>query len=470
MKSRGLMACLGHLRAGRWWVVGPTPAELRAFQGQPPSLRRFAQGIVLVTRDVLSKVLYKGLRGHSAAITYNLILSIVPLLAIAFSFFKLFGGLDMLIENALLPKIFALFNPGVAEAMSGYLRGFVGNIQTTTLGATGFLTLLVTVTTLLGAIERSFNDIMEVPGERPLLQKLLTYWLLLTLTPFVVVVSVSKSTELLSTVKDYLPMAIAQAAWFEAKTLRVFMAVLIEAAGFTVLYLVLPMRRIHPGFAAIGGMAAALAFESLQLVNSYASERLLHEASVVSLYGNAPIIAVVLFVWLRLVALILLLGLIIAVSSARCLAKKTSAGQRRAHSSRIDPAQSAWTTSRIFSAVVQDFQNQSRGLSTTAVARKVGAEPSEVRETLEWLASKSVVVSFWGASPSGGPGVKRRWQATSLGLEIFTSPERFVHDILGLKITATAPRPEPLDASEFPAKIRQIISAQTTESTRAGSP
>jgi membrane protein len=96
----------------------------------------------------------------ASALTYTVTLSIVPILALAFSVLKALGGIERI--RPLIDKYVALGSPQV----SVYLMHFISNVNAGTLGSVGGAALLLTVISTLGTIERAFNTIWEVPAGR----------------------------------------------------------------------------------------------------------------------------------------------------------------------------------------------------------------------------------------------------------------------------------------------------------------
>ena len=65
--------------------------------------------------------------------------------------------------------------------MLGYLTQFAG--KASRLGAVGLAVLLVTALALVLTIDRTLNSIWRVRAPRPLAQRVLIYWAVITLGP-----------------------------------------------------------------------------------------------------------------------------------------------------------------------------------------------------------------------------------------------------------------------------------------------
>jgi uncharacterized BrkB/YihY/UPF0761 family membrane protein len=88
---------------------------------------------------------------RASALTYTSTLSIVPILALAFSVLKGLGEADQV--RPLVARYLALGS----QSTSDQLMGFVENVNATALGAVGAAFLLGTVISTLGNIEQAFN-------------------------------------------------------------------------------------------------------------------------------------------------------------------------------------------------------------------------------------------------------------------------------------------------------------------------
>jgi YihY family inner membrane protein len=154
--------------------------------------------IVRILDDSFARARRFDIASDSRALSFTFILSLVPLLAIAFTFFKLFGGLQYFIESTLKPFLDKNFPSGVASQLNGLIDGFVGNLQTGTLGVVSFVTLLATVVALMMNIEQSFNRIFEARDHRSMFKRIGSYWIMLSATPLFIALSTAKSSELIS--------------------------------------------------------------------------------------------------------------------------------------------------------------------------------------------------------------------------------------------------------------------------------
>jgi len=163
-----------------------TLIEEDVWQREPADLTRFR------------RLLYRQLRlltivGHgfmenrltlqASALTFSMILSIAPFLAVTFSVLKAFGVHNQL--QPMLAKLLAPLGPKGGEITTA-LIAFVNNVHVGALGAVGMITLFITIVSLIGNIEQAFNRIWGEKTQRRLARKFSDYLSVLLVGPVLV--------------------------------------------------------------------------------------------------------------------------------------------------------------------------------------------------------------------------------------------------------------------------------------------
>jgi|GEM_PF-662256 len=284
----------------------------------------FRSHIWFVLRESLHLARHKGLADKSASLTYTFILSIVPLLAIAFTFFKSFGGLQNFIDETVVPVVSMHFQQTVADQINEYIRFLMGQLDTKALSVVSFVTFLGTVIALLMNIEKCVNEIFDARRERGLVRKFFNYWVLMSFTPVVIGFSSVKSTQFLKNFEfsgQFLD-PISHGGILDVA--RYTVGLLTQTAGFLALFAFLPARRT--GFRAllVGAITTTALFEALQFVNLYLTRSALSDSTATEIYGTIPLIAVIFFVWIRLIWLVVLLGACVCRAAGKLLDDDTA--------------------------------------------------------------------------------------------------------------------------------------------------
>ena len=116
---------------------------------------------VMVGRDSFQNLV----KLEAMALAFKTLLSLAPLLAVIFSILKGLGVHNR-VEPALAEALAPLGDKG--QEITAHLIGFVDKMKAGALGSIGLVTLFVTVLSLMGTIEESFNRIWRVKASRKL--------------------------------------------------------------------------------------------------------------------------------------------------------------------------------------------------------------------------------------------------------------------------------------------------------------
>lgn len=226
-----------------------------------------------------SRVTFLAVRGfrrdrcmfHAAALTYISVLSIVPVLAFAFSMAKGLGAYDRLVDTIIAPALDRAFPAaGLEEGSANGVRlaiervlQFVDQTDVSKLGLFGLAVLLWTVVKMLGSVERSFNEIWGVKSSRTLVRKVTDYLAIVLVTPIFLLcagalIGAVRFNQAIGFLQDVHLAPLLDVALRVAPLLVAWMA-------FTFVYLCLPNRRMQLASAALGGVAGGSLWLLLQV-------------------------------------------------------------------------------------------------------------------------------------------------------------------------------------------------------------
>ena len=201
---------------------------------------------------------------NASALTFYTLISIVPMMAMAFGIAKGFG-LDQTLESQLLTKF-----PG-QEQVIGQIIGFANNLLKNTNGGVvagiGVMVLFWTVIKVLNSIENSFNDIWGVKKGRPFGRKLSDYLSIMLICPFFVICStgitvfISSQVELIVQKLSFLgpmgPMILL--------CLNILPYVMVWLL-FTFIYVFMPNTKVNIPAGIIGGIIAGTIYQLVQVI------------------------------------------------------------------------------------------------------------------------------------------------------------------------------------------------------------
>lgn len=184
---------------------------------------------------------------RAAALTYTLILSLIPLLAVCLSVFSLVVGVQQL-STEFKGFLLKYLVPSASNQVIHYLDNFIAKVQFKTIGFIGVAALLVTALLLLSSIEESINRIWGIRKKKKLWKRFLIYNLILFLGP----VSVSLSVATATVVSKYFPQLLLKAN---------LGALLINALLVTLTYKIFPNKKVEWKPAVISGLAVSFTCE-----------------------------------------------------------------------------------------------------------------------------------------------------------------------------------------------------------------
>src|SRR5262249_47006088 len=258
---------------------------------------RLLRFVVVLAWDYQRSAL--GLR--SGALVYSTLLSVVPLLAVAFSVLKAFG-----VHHQLAPFLDRAFAPlgDQAHVVTSQTVAFVNSLKVGVLGTVGVAGLFLTVILLLAKVEDAFNHIWRVRQPRSLGRQFTDYLSVLLVGPVLVFTALGLTASAQNTwVVRWVLAQVPAGAYLLTLVGRVA-PLLIMAIAFTVLYRFMPNCHVHVGSAFVGGIAAALLWQ----VASVAFTAFVAASPTYAAISPSFAFPLLFFLWLQFAWLIVLLG------------------------------------------------------------------------------------------------------------------------------------------------------------------
>jgi membrane protein len=257
----------------------------------------FFRDIVLLFYETMREFFQRGAAARAAALTYTTLLSMIPLLGLVVVIFKQVGGFQWLMEQ-LQPILAEYLSPDGSQLVTQFLIMRMAELDLSTLGVFGVLTLGLGVYTLISTVETDLNNIWRVRRSRSIRQRLSSYWLLMTLLPVVAGVSIFLSGEA-AVVKIFheLPEWVNEARGH-------FLPMAVQFGGFLFLYWAMPNTRVRLVPAVVGAAFAAGAWELAKIGFGIYTVRA-HNYNVV--YGSLAALPLFM-IWVYLTWVIVLTG------------------------------------------------------------------------------------------------------------------------------------------------------------------
>ena len=241
-------------------------------------------------------------------LTYSTMLAIVPLIMVVFSIFSAFPVFNE-VTGALKEFIFTNFAPSASDMVGQYIDEFVNNSKK--MSAVGIISLIVVALMLINSIDRTLNSIWQDTGTRPIFTSFAIYWLILTLGPLLVGVSIAAST--------YVKTMFESAASFSfGLKLLSFVPFLSTWFIFTMIYMVVPNKKVSIKHSAAGALIAAVFFT---LGKQAFAWYIMTFPSYQLIYGAMATLPIMLL-WIQLSWTVVLLGAQLAAVLAEVRSKK----------------------------------------------------------------------------------------------------------------------------------------------------
>ncbi|MBM3380959.1 MAG: YihY/virulence factor BrkB family protein [Betaproteobacteria bacterium] len=367
----------------------------------------------------LERAARNNILADSQALSFTFILSLVPLLTIAFTIFKWFGGLSLFIDKTLKPFLAKNFPDSVTSELHTLMDKFVANLETGALGAVSFATLLATVIALMMNIETSFNRIFETKFKRALIRRIGSYWVMLSAFPFVIVLSTAKSSQLMTALQSSMGI-LSQFGLLDY--LRFIVGHLVQIAGFGALFVVLPEKK--PRLTAVfwGALVTHLIFQLLAAINVQYASFVFSNRLNLKIYGSLPLLVLVFLIWVRLVWLGILFGACLCASIDKFLESKSTESKKQPW---MLPSETILNCVRLLEYHIESYRRQDNPLTEPDICALLNLSPEETELHHERLVRKGYVMPMKFQE-------KSCFSATMKALSCSSSPEKLLSDLMDI--------------------------------------
>lgn len=300
----------------------------------------------------------------AGGLTFTTVLSLVPLLAVAlavFSAFPLFSEYRSSLEKTLVTS---LLPAQISSTILRFLQDFAQ--QATRLTAFGLAFLVIAALSMILTVDRVLNDIWRVRERRPLAQRVLIYWALITVGPILFGGSLALTSYLAALggpVVQQLPRGLP--------ALLDLLPLVVGGFAFAAVYVFVPNRPVQWRDALLGGFIASALSEIAKAVFTAFIARGTYQ----SIYGAFAALPVFLL-WVYISWWVTLFGAAITatlpVLRLTRFADEARAGNKFITAVAIlDALHRAWVEGR-----------DGGRLSTEALARQVRTYPDQIERLL----------------------------------------------------------------------------------------
>lgn len=237
---------------------------------------------------------------RAMSLVFTTLLSLVPLIAVAFSVLKAFG-----VHNQIEPFLLSVLEPlGPKGAeITTNIIGFVQNVKVGVLGSLGVAMLFYTIVALIQKIENAFNFVWRVKRARTLARRFTDYLSVVMIGPILVVTAMGIAATVMNN-----DVVLSMQAVEPFGTLLLFVSKLVPylmiILAFTFLYMFIPNTRVELKASLVGAIVAGVLWVTVgKIFASFVAS----STNYTAIYSSFAILFFFM-IWLYLGWLILLTG------------------------------------------------------------------------------------------------------------------------------------------------------------------
>jgi membrane protein len=236
----------------------------------------------------------------ASSLTFTSLLALVPIITVALTVVSAFPVFESLIRHL---QRFLMNNivPESVSSITAYAAQFSENA--TQLTAVGIAFVGLTALMLMVTIDTAFNRIWRASRPRNLLQRILVYWMVLTVGPLFVGASLSLTSYMIR-----LSLGVIDNPPGLGILMFRFTSLALTAVALALLYWTVPNRSVLKRDALVGGLSAGVCLEAMKQGFSF---YIAHFATYELVYGAFAAIPVFLM-WIYLSWLIVIGGAVLA--------------------------------------------------------------------------------------------------------------------------------------------------------------
>lgn len=321
----------------------------------------------------------------ASALTYYSLLSIVPVLAVAFGIAKGFG-FEKHLESQVVEKF--LEQKEISTQVISFAYSLLESTQGGLIAGIGIIVLFWTVIRLLANIESSFNAIWKVKQDRPWSRKFSDYLAMMIFCPvffaasssisvyiMTAIARVSKETGIWDTISPYFQLSFQLFPFFLCWVL------------FTALYFFMPNTKVSYKAAICAGIIAGTSYQVTQWI--YINFQI-GVSSYGAIYGSFAAVPLFL-VWLNVSWMITLAGAEISYYIDHD--RLASIGYARGGSHHVDVSKRVLGL-MITKRCVEAFNSDSTHLTLNDLSNQLGTSQNSASDILSELCEKGILVEI----------------------------------------------------------------------------
>jgi len=319
---------------------------------------------------------------RASSLTFYSLLSVVPIMAMAFGVAKGFGFQRTLERE--VGKILSAHNEIASQIMT-FANSLLDNTKGGLVAGIGFAFLVWTVLKVLSNIEQSFNEIWGVQEPRSWVRKVSDYLSLMFLLPVLFIVSSAATVIVAGQIQAI--MGKVSLLGYLAPMIQILirlLPLLVIWFMFTLLYIFMPNTHVRIRAALIAGIAAGTAYQLFQFL--YVTFQI-GVAKYNAIYGSFAALPLFL-IWLQASWMIVLSGAELSFAT-----QNVDTYEFEPDANLASPAFRKLLALRIVNLLVDHFSRGEKPLDENSIARELGIPIRLLRYLLHDLSEAGVITS-----------------------------------------------------------------------------
>lgn len=323
---------------------------------------------------------------RAMSLVFTTLLSLVPLIAVAFSVLKAFG-----VHNQIEPLLLGVLEPlgPKGPEITENIIGFVQNVKVGVLGSLGVAMLFYTIIALIQKIENAFNFVWRVKRARTLARRFTDYLSVVMIGPVLIFTALGVGATVMNADVVQSLQAIEPFGSLILLLGKLMPYVMIILA-FTFLYKFIPNTQVDLSPALIGATVAGVLWV---LVGTLFASFVASSTNYTAIYSSFAILFFFM-IWLYLAWLILLTGSQVAFYLQH--PKLVSLGGREYRlSPRLREKEGLW----LMTIIAKQFHQQQPALNVQTLEQETALTSNLLQELLMTLEKGGLLVELAGDEP-----------------------------------------------------------------------
>jgi membrane protein len=367
-----LKSVLAFLKTGVW----------RIRKGDVPAVTWFLIKVLRILLLTFRGFVENKCQLRASSLTFYSLLSIVPVMAMAFGVAKGFGFQHTLERE--VGKVLSAHSE-IAGQIMNFANSLLDNTKGGLVAGIGFAFLVWTVLKVLSNIEQSFNEIWGVQESRTWVRKVSDYLSLMFLLPVLFIVSSAATVVVAGQIQTV--MGKFGLLGYLSPMIRILirlLPLLVIWFMFTLLYIFMPNTHVRIRAALIAGIAAGTAYQMFQFL--YVTFQI-GVARYNAIYGSFAALPLFL-IWLQASWMIVLSGAELSFAT-----QNVDTYEFEPDANLASPAFRKLLALRIVNLLVEHFSIGEKPLDEDAIALELGIPIRLLRYLLHDLSEAGVITS-----------------------------------------------------------------------------